>query len=222
MERLLRGLSKFQNEVFPLQKHLFQQLADRQNPDALFITCADSRVVPQLITQTDPGDLFICRNAGNIVPPYGEINGGVSATIEYAVMALEVRHVIVCGHSDCGAMRAVMNPEKVERLPTVASWLRHGDLARHVVEEKYPDLDPARRLDVLIKENVIAQLHHLRTHPSVAARLATGRLAIHGWHYYIESARVEAYDAEQGRFIELQGIAPPGHSCPRAAEEILA
>src|SRR5512140_1034345 len=114
MERLLRGLSKFQNEVFPKQKHLFQQLADRQNPRALFITCADSRVVPQLITQADPGDLFICRNAGNIVPPYGEMNGGVSATIEYAVMALEVRHLVICGHSDCGAMRAVMNPEKVK------------------------------------------------------------------------------------------------------------
>ena len=221
MERLLRGLSKFQKEVFPRQKHLFQKLADRQNPRALFVTCADSRVVPQLITQAEPGDLFICRNAGNIVPPYGEMNGGVSATIEYAVMALEVRHVVVCGHSDCGAMRAVLNPDKVKHLPTVASWLRHGDLARRVVEEKYANLDNGERLDALIKENIVAQLHHLRTHPSVAARLVTGRIQVHGWHYYIETGRVEAFDAEHDRFVELQGIAPPGHSRPRAAEEVL-
>lgn len=203
MERLLRGLSKFQREVFPRQKHLFQQLADRQNPHALFITCADSRVVPPLITQAEPGDLFISRNVGNMVPPYGHMNGGVSATIEYAVMALEVRHVVICGHSDCGAMRAVMNPERVKHLPTVAAWLNHGEVARQVVAEKHHDIDDAAKLDALIKENIVAQLQHLRTHPSVAARLATGRLEIHGWHYYIETARVEIYDAEHDGFVEL-------------------
>lgn len=222
MERLLRGLSKFQKEVFPKQQHLFKQLASSQKPRALFVTCADSRVVPPLITQSDPGDLFICRNAGNMVPPYGEMNGGVSATIEYAVMALGVRHIVICGHSDCGAMRGVMNPEAVRRMPTVAAWLRHGDLARQVVEEKYNVTDENVRLDLLIKENIIAQIDHLKTHPSVAARLATDRIELHGWHYYIESGRVEAYDAERGRFVELQGIAPPGTIRPRAAEEVVA
>jgi carbonic anhydrase len=113
MDRLLRGLSKFQKEVFPEQKHLFHQLAASQSPETLFLTCADSRVVPSLITQSDPGDLFICRNAGNMIPPYGEMTGGVSATIEYAVVALGVKHIIVCGHSDCGAMHGVLTPEKV-------------------------------------------------------------------------------------------------------------
>lgn len=209
MERLLRGVSKFQREVFPNQKHLFQKLKDSQNPRALFIACADSRVVPQLITQADPGDLFICRNAGNMVLSYGEVNGGVSATIEYAVVALEVKHIVVCGHSDCGAMRAVLNPEKVRRMPTVASWLSHGEVARHVVEEKYPELTGDDRLHVLTKENIIAQLAHLRTHPSVAARLSSGRIAIHGWHYSIETGRVEGYDAQSGRFADLAGIVPP-------------
>src|SRR3982751_6268271 len=116
MERLLKGVSTFQREVFPQHRELFERLAAKQNPMALFITCADSRVVPDLITQSDPGDLFICRNAGNMVPPYGEMNGGVSATIEYAVVALNIRHIIVCGHSDCGAMKGVLHPEAVEQM----------------------------------------------------------------------------------------------------------
>lgn len=223
MDRLLRGLSKFQKEVFPEQKHLFRQLASGQTPEILFITCADSRVVPSLITQTDPGELFLCRNAGNMIPPYGEMAGGISATIEYAVVALQVKHVIVCGHSDCGAMNGVLNPHKVAKLPTVSAWLRHGDLARDIVEQKYPDLTPASKLPVLTRYNVVAQLDHLRTHPSVASRLATGKLDLHGWYYHIETGEMEAYDAEQGRFVVLNGIsAPPGVLRPRTAAEVSA
>lgn len=221
MDRLLRGLAKFQKEVYPGQKHLFKQLASGQKPEYLFITCADSRVVPALITQADPGELFLCRNAGNIVPPYGEMTGGVSATIEYAVVALEVKHVIVCGHTDCGAMNGVLHPEKVKKLPTVAAWLKHGDLAREIVQQKYPDLSPEERLPKLTQYNVVAQLDHLRTHPSVAARVAIGKLDLHGWYYHIESGEMEAYDAEQGRFVTLDGIsAPPGIVRPRSAAEV--
>lgn len=220
MDRLLRGLSKFQTVLYPKQKHLFQQLANSQSPEFLFVACADSRVVPQLITQSDPGDLFICRNAGNMVPPYGEVNGGVSATIEYAVLALDVKHIVVCGHSDCGAMRAVQNPEKLRRMPTVASWLRHGDRARHVVEEKHPNLTGEAQLDLLTEENIVAQLDHLRTHPSVAARLSTGRLQLHGWFYRIETGQVEAYDARLGQFVELRDVAPPGTIQPGSAREV--
>jgi carbonic anhydrase len=223
MDRLLRGLSKFQREIFPQKKHLFRELAGSQSPEVLFITCADSRIVPDLITQSNPGDLFICRNAGNIVPPYGEMTGGVSATIEYAVVALGVKHIIICGHTDCGAMHGVMKPEKVQKLPTVAAWLRHGDLAREIVRQKYPDLKPEDTLPVLTQYNVVAQLDHLRTHPSVAARVATGKLEVHGWYYHIESGVVEAYDAEQGRFVTLDGIdAPPGTVRTRPAAEVSA
>src|SRR5688572_19481788 len=183
MERLIQGVAKFQRDVFPEKQQLFEELASGQSPEALFITCADSRVVPDLITQTNPGDLFICRNAGNMVPPYGELHGGVSATIEYAVCALNVQHIIVCGHGDCGAMKGILHPEAVAHMPTVRTWLSHGEVARHVVKENYPNLSGDDALRAITEENVIAQLAHLRTHPSVAARLARGTIGVHGWVY---------------------------------------
>ena len=143
MERLIDGYARFRQHEFPKHQEMFEKLASGQQPQALFITCADSRVVPEFITQTGPGDLFVCRNAGNIVPPYGQINGGVSAAIEYAVLALGVRDIIVCGHTDCGAMKGMMHPECLDAMPTVRSWLRHADVARHVVEEncRHADAD---------------------------------------------------------------------------------
>ena len=203
MQRLLDGVSRFQREVFPRQKDLFEELAENQSPEALFITCADSRVVPDLITQSNPGDLFICRNAGNMVPPYGEVQGGVSATIEYAVCVLNVHHIIVCGHTDCGAMKGILHPESLAEMPTVKSWLSHGDLARRIVKENYPDLCVEEKLLALTGENVVAQLDHLRTHPSVAARIARGELQLHAWVYHIRSGEVHAWDAEQGVYVPL-------------------
>jgi carbonic anhydrase len=194
MDRLLKGVSKFRREVFPKHRQLFEELSNQQHPEALFITCADSRIVPDLITQTNPGDLFICRNAGNMVPPYGEVHGGVSATIEYAVAALEVNDIIVCGHTDCGAMRGVLNPELVFNMPTVASWLSHGEVARRVVAENYPEVSEDERLRLLIKHNIVAQIANLHTHPSVAARLARGHIRIHGWLYNIGTGQVEAWN----------------------------
>lgn len=203
MNRLLEGVSKFQKEVFPEHQHLFEQLASSQHPEALFVTCADSRVVPQLITQANPGDLFICRNAGNMVPPYGEVNGGVSATIEYAVCVLGVKHIIVCGHSDCGAMRALLHPEKLTNMPTVKSWLAHGEVARRVVTENYTDLTSDALVHRLAEENVVAQIDHLRTHPSVAARLARGDITLHGWVYHIRTGDLDAWDAGRGQFVSI-------------------
>lgn len=204
MKRILDGLSRFQKEVFPEERDLFSRLASSQSPEALFLTCSDSRIVPGLLTQTQPGDLFICRNAGNIAPPHGEPAGGVSATIEYAVLALGVRDIIVCGHSDCGAMKGLMHPEKLASMPTVAAWLRHGERARFVIEENYRDLDPAARLAALTEQNVLAQLDNLRTYPSVASRLLKGALTLHGWVYDIESGAVRAYHPGEGRFLPLQ------------------
>jgi carbonic anhydrase len=208
MNKLLQGYRHFHDEVFPEKRPLFEKLAGEQHPRALFITCADSRILPDMITQADPGDLFICRNAGNIVPPYGERHGGVSATIEYAVLALGVRNIIVCGHSDCGAMKAVLHPEKVQDMPTVASWLFHAETARRIVDENYPDLAEAQKMNVLIHENVLAQIDHLKTHPSVASRLSRGQLNLYAWVYEIRTGDIDSYDAETGHFVPLDPAKP--------------
>ena len=204
MKHLVDGVVRFQRDIFPKRKHLFEKMAEEQNPQALFITCADSRVVPDMIMQTEPGDLFICRNAGNMVPPYGEFHGGVSATIEYAVRVLNIPDIIVCGHTDCGAMKGLLRPELLSEMPTVKSWLSHGELARRMVKENYPELSEDQRQYALTEENVVAQLDHLRTHPSVAARLARGHLQIHGWVYHICTGDVRAWDSQRSRFVPLE------------------
>jgi carbonic anhydrase len=206
MKRILDGLLRFQSEIFPQEREFFERLAAGQNPETLFLTCSDSRIVPDLMMQTRPGDLFICRNAGNIAPAYGDVIGGVSATIEYAVLALHVRDIIVCGHSDCGAMKALLEPEQLSAMPNVAAWLRHAERARFVVLENYSHLAGRALLGALIEENVIAQLEHLRTHPSVASRLQKGVLALHGWVYDIETGMVTAYHPELRRFVPVTEV----------------
>lgn len=208
MNKLLKGYKHFHEDIFPQKRPLFEKLAHEQHPRAIFITCADSRILPDLITQADPGDLFVTRNAGNIIPSYGDRHAGVSATIEYAILALGVRNIIVCGHSDCGAMKAVLNPEKVKGMPTVASWLFHAESARRIVEENYPGLDGEQKLNALIHENVLAQLDHLKTHPSVASRLIRGELNLYGWVYDIRTGDIDAYDAESGTFVRLDPDRP--------------
>jgi len=209
MKKIIRGIHKFHDEVFPRYQGLFHDLADGQHPRALFVTCADSRVLPSLFTQTEPGELFLCRNAGNMIPPHGTQSGGVTATIEYAVMALKVPHVVVCGHSDCGAMRALLHPEKTEGMPNVQAWLNHGELARQIVAEMHPDLSEAEKVDLLIKENVVAQLDHLKTHPPVATGLRRGTLQVHGWVYHIASGEMEAWDQEKRVFRPIEELYQP-------------
>src|SRR4051812_34296102 len=170
INRILRGVSRFQREVYPEQRELFERLALGQRPHALFITCADSRIDPCLLTQTKPGELFICRVIGNIVPPYPDAVGGVSATIEYAVGVLGVADVIVCGHTDCGVMKGVLNPEAVADLPSVSAWLKYAEPAG--------DGAPSDDLVELTERNVVRQLENLLTHPSVVARMADGDLSL--------------------------------------------
>ena len=206
MKKIIEGLSKFQDEVFPQHQELFSELASGQRPEALLITCSDSRIDPTLLTQTRPGDLFIIRNAGNIVPAFGHGVGGVTATIEYAVLALDVRDIILCGHSNCGVMTALLHPEKVAAMRNVASWLHYGETARLVVEHNYSHLSESDRLMVLTEQNVIAQLNNLRTHPAIAARLAKGSLKLHGWVYEIGTGNVTAFDAETETFMPLRQL----------------
>jgi carbonic anhydrase len=204
MHKLIQGVLHFQNEIFPHHRELYQELAESQNPRALFVTCGDSRIVPDLIMQTSPGELFICRNAGNIVPAHGESSGGVAATIEYAVQVLGVLHVIVCGHSDCGAMGAVLHPERVAKLPAVARWIAYADRARAVVVEKLAEASEERKLEALTQENVLAQLDNLRTLPSVAAKLSTGALEIHGWTYDIRSGTFLVWDEKRAAWRSMR------------------
>jgi carbonic anhydrase len=193
-DKFLQGVSRFQKHVYPEQKDLFEKLALHQRPDALFITCADSRIDPCLLTQTKPGELFICRVIGNIVPSYPDAIGGVSATIEYAVGVLRVPEVIVCGHTDCGVMRGALNPGALEKFPNVTAWLRYANV---VVRDPAPS---EAFLLALTEANVVAQLRNLRFHPSVAARLEKGDLALHGWVYHIGPGIVTVYDEASQKF----------------------
>lgn len=209
MNELIGRVYGFEKTVFPNQSDLYTKLATHgQSPKALMISCADSRVVPEHIVQAAPGDLFVCRNAGNIVPPFAQKNGGVSSTVEYAVVALGVRDIIICGHSDCGAMKAVADPSLLAGMPNVAAWLNHVDAAQQVVEHGYPEMDETSRLHVISLENVVAQIAHLRTHPSVAAGIARGEIALHGWFVDIHAGQVLGLDGDTGRFVPLREDEP--------------
>jgi len=189
MEKLVKGFLKFRTEVFGKKKELFTRLSENQAPRALFITCSDSRVDPTLLTQTDPGELFILRNAGNMVPPYGSMQGGSTATIEYAMAVLKVPHIIVCGHTDCGVMRALLHPEEVHDLPAVKEWVGQAETTRRLIKTT--------------QENVRSQLDHLRTHPSVAVLLRQKKVDLHGWVYSISTGDVWVYDFVSESFISL-------------------
>ncbi len=203
MQKLVEGLHYFQENIFTSQSEFFRRLAEGQNPETLFITCSDSRIVPNLLTQTAPGDLFIIRNAGNIVPPHGTNAGGEAATIEYAVAVLGVKHIIVCGHSHCGAMKGLLEPESLTAVPAVKDWLRHAEATRRIVSENYAHLEGPAKVTAMIEENVLVQLEHVRTHPAVAARLPKGDLRLHAWVYKIETGQVFAYESQSGQFVPI-------------------
>ena len=203
---LLEGVQAFSTEIFPGHRELFADLAVQQSPHTLFITCADSRVSPSMITQVKPGSLFVLRNIGNIVPAYGEMLGGVSAAIEYAVSAIGVDNIIVCGHSDCGAMKALLHPEQhgLAGMPTVSSWLRSAEAALAVTQALRPDDNEQDVLLTLVEQNVLLQLAHLRTHPAVAARVAEGRLRLQGWFYDIRHGAIWVLDEQSRRAMTVR------------------
>ena len=203
-ERLINGVRQFRREVFPHRREVYEQVIEEgQKPDTLFITCADSRIDPELITQSGPGKIFVARNIGNIVPSYGETLGSISAVIEYAVSALEVDQVVICGHSDCGAMKGLMQPESLSKLPVVQRWLGNAQTALKIAEALGPKLDGRAFLLQLIEQNVVQQMNHLRTHPSVAGRIAQGNLAVYGWMYDIASGVISVYNEVESRFEEV-------------------
>lgn len=210
MEKIIEGYRRFRSEVYRKHEDFYRRLAaKKQQPKALFITCSDSRIDPNLLTQTEPGDLFIIRNAGNIIPPTGSAYGGTTASIEYAVCVLGVKHIIICGHSHCGAMGALLNVESLSGLPGVSSWLSYAESTRQIVQTNYADAPPERQELLAVYENVLVQLDHLKTHPSVKAAMSCGKLELHGWVYFIESGEVEVYDPEVGKFVPMAENGPP-------------
>ena len=204
MEKILAGVERFRRLEYPKNQELFEHLARKQQkPIALFITCADSRVHPNLITMTDPGDLFLIRNAGNIVPPHGSPIGGEAATVEYSLEVLGIRNIIVCGHSQCGAMKAMLEDPHLNDLPAAKAWFQHAEATKRIVRAKYADLSPEERLVAATEENVLVQMNNLSTHPSVAAHLSAGELRVFGWYYDIGSGRVLQFDQQRGQFHNL-------------------
>jgi carbonic anhydrase len=204
MDHIIDGVLRFQRDVYPNKAALYRELSLAQAPTALFIGCSDSRVVPELLTQQGPGELFVVRNAGNIVPPYSDKPGGVTASIEYAVAVLGIPDIVVCGHSGCGAMTAIQSGSaSLEKLPSVARWLHYADAARDAVAKTHAAASPADYLDALVHENVLAQLDNLLTHPVVANAIEAKQLRVHGWVYDMRGGSVETYDAQAQAFVPI-------------------
>ncbi len=196
MKQLREGAEKFSRHVFPFKQRMFEELSKGQSPEVLFITCADSRIDPQLITQQEPGRLFVMRNAGNIVPPAGTPIGGAQSTIEFAVTAVKVKHVVICGHSSCGAMGGLLHPEKLDSLPMVKAWLHYAD----ELKSRLPD---DVTVDEAARANVLLQIEHLREQPAIAEAVARGELTIHGWFYDIGTGMFEEYNKKLEKFTEI-------------------
>jgi carbonic anhydrase len=205
LEQLKTGVRQFRSDVFPKREQEYARAVSvPQQPHTLFIACADSRVDPIEITQASTGEVFVLRNIGNMVPAYGEMLGGNSAVIEFAVSALKVKHVVICGHSDCGAMKALLHPDSVKSMPTVKSWLTNAHTALAVAETVHTKTEWRRELlPVLTEQNVLLQLQHLKTHPSVAAAMASGELTVSGWVYDIGKGQVRIAEDGQKAFTPV-------------------
>ena len=197
MKNLLPGLRKFSESVFAKHKVHFASLAHSQNPHTLLITCSDSRIDPNLVTQTKPGEIFVIRNAGNIIPPFGSSHGGEEAAIEFAIEGLGVCNIVICGHTQCGAMSALNEDINLDKLPSLRRWLSHA----YTTKKRIEALEQKCSLTTVIEENILAQADNLRTHPSVSGALKAGRIQIFGWVYNFESGFVTIYDPQNKNFI---------------------
>src|SRR6476646_5165308 len=224
MKKWIKGLREFQTGYFSQHQDLFEQLSHGQKPRVLFITCSDSRVDPNLITQAQVGELFVIRNAGNLIPPFGAANGGEGAAVEYAVHALGIEQIIVCGHSHCGAMKGLLKLSSLEEeMPLVYEWLKHAEATRRLIREHYNDRDGEELLESAIAENVVTQLENLKTYPVIHSKLHKGNLSLHGWVYSIETGEILAYDPEEQEFLPPHSkLAPPPPPKPAFVEDDLS
>ena len=211
LEQLKAGIRRFQTGVYPEQAEFYRKAASEpQEPHTLIVACADSRIDPETITQSKPGELFVLRNIGNLIPAYGEMMGGVSAVVEYAVSLLKVKHVVVCGHADCGAMKGLLQPESVSSMPAVENWLKNAAAAMGVAEALGEEHEARGILMRRVTEqNVLLQIQHLRTHPSVAAAMAREELTISGWVYEIGTGEVRIWEDGAKEFVPVSRSAQP-------------
>ena len=207
MQKLIEGVHKFRHDEFGNYKRLFRKLSQQgQNPHTLFITCSDSRVLAELITQSQPGDLFVVKNVGNIVPP-SSVTGSTNSTaaaIEFAVDSLRVSDIVVCGHSQCGAMSALLNGAPHGKpMSHLSNWLNLAAPVREVINREYASLRDDDRLNVAAEENVLFALENLHSYHCVQDRLADGALQLHGWFFKIATAELYAFDPEVQQFKPL-------------------
>ena len=208
MQQLIEGVHRFRNDEFGNYRSLFQRLSrEGQNPHTLFITCSDSRVLAELITQSKPGDLFVVKNIGNIVPPYN-VTGSTNSTaaaIEFAVEMLRVSDIVICGHSQCGAMTALLEGlPGSERMPHLKEWLTLADPVREIIRTQYEHIkDPEHRKNVAAGENVLFALENLHSYHCVQDRLMDGSLRLHGWFFKIATAELLAYNPDTRQFSPL-------------------
>lgn len=209
LARIVSGVAKFQTEVFPARRQEFEQMRNQQHPIATFFTCADSRILPAMLLQTKAGEIFTERTPGNIVPRYSDHVGGVTASMEYAVMVLRVPLIIICGHTDCGVIKALLEPAQTAGMPALQTWIRYALAARERLLRDHPSSSKEDKLRLLTEYNVLAQLENLRTHPAVEAGLAKGDLEIQGWVYDIGGGSVSVADPESGVF---HPVTPPAGS----------
>jgi len=203
MKKLVRGIVEFRQKMLPGYRDTFARLALGQSPDTLFIACSDSRVVPNLFASTNPGDLFVVRNVGNLIPPCGadghsSADESEAAAIEFASLSLGVQDMVVCGHSECGAMQALVKGREQVGPPNLRAWLRHGEPSLSRIA---PDGEARERANQLSQLNVLQQLEHLRSYPHVAERERSGALKLHGWWFELRSASVHCYEPALGRFV---------------------
>ncbi|WP_394845931.1 carbonic anhydrase [Pendulispora brunnea] len=203
MEKLVKGIHSFQKHFFTKHQDLFERLASRgQNPETLFVTCSDSRVDPNLITNSRPGDLFIVRNVGNVIPR-PDLPGGTAAAVEYAVEVLGVENIIVCGHTQCGAMASILAPDKMANLQYVKRWLAQTEGLRDTIQTRYGHLPGEAKITAAVAENVLLQLEHLRAYPFVSEKLDAGKLHIAGWIFEIGTGAIHGFDPDTGEFTAI-------------------
>lgn len=205
MKKLIKGIVEFRRNVQEGYRETFGRLATGQSPDTLFIACSDSRVVPNTFASTNPGDLFVLRNVGNLIPPCGE--HGISASdeseaaaIEFSVLSLNVSDIIVCGHSECGAMRALVGNRSNVAMPNLKNWLRHGDRAIDQLNSGASLNSALTEENQLSQLNVLLQIEHVKSYPAVKKRVDEGTLWVHGWWFDISRADVYAYEEDVNRF----------------------
>lgn len=208
MKKFVKGVCQFQQDTFTSQQLLLEGLANGQQPLALFITCSVSRIVPNLITKTDPGELFIVRNAGNFVPAYGTVARGEASTFKYAIGVLNIKDIIICGHSQCAALNGLLPPDQLPDLPAVNSRFGQAESTARIIKENDSHItDSQTLLTAAVEINVLVQLESLRTYPTVAWALNRGDVRLHGWVYKFETGQVFFYQPDQEHFVPLDEAA---------------